>query len=122
MAVRHVHLSPEAEPILDSVAASFGGEGIALSELPITHESIDSFLDELENSNAEEDCDRSFLDGSERDLRDASRSGQAESGAQHRFALAFNLFGRDSDRRDPAGADAIGISTLSRIRTPGESA
>jgi hypothetical protein len=55
MAVRHVELSPEAEPILDSVAASFGGDaGVALSELLIAHESIESFLDEIEGLNAEE--------------------------------------------------------------------
>jgi hypothetical protein len=55
MAVRQVRLSPEAEPILDSVAASFGGDaGLALSELLIAHESIESFLDEMESANAEE--------------------------------------------------------------------
>jgi hypothetical protein len=55
MAVRQVRLSPEAEPILDSVAASFGGDAdIALSELLIAHESIESFLDEMENANSEE--------------------------------------------------------------------
>jgi hypothetical protein len=55
MAVRHVQLSPEAEPILDSVAASFGGdEGRAISELLIAHESIESFLDEIESTNAED--------------------------------------------------------------------
>jgi hypothetical protein len=55
MAVRQVRLSPEAEPILDSVAASFGGDaGIALSELLIAHESIESFLDEMEGANSEE--------------------------------------------------------------------
>ena len=55
MAVRQVRLSPEAEPILDSVAVSFGGdEGLALSELLIAHESIESFLDEMEGANAEE--------------------------------------------------------------------
>jgi hypothetical protein len=55
MAVRQVQLSPEAEPILDSVAAFFGGDaGIALSELLIAHESIESFLDEMESANAEE--------------------------------------------------------------------
>ncbi len=48
-------MSPEAEPILDSVAASFGGDaGLALSELLIVHESIESFLDEMEGENAEE--------------------------------------------------------------------
>jgi hypothetical protein len=55
MAVRQVSLSPEAEPILDSVAASFGCDaGLALSELLIAHESIESFLDELEGANAPE--------------------------------------------------------------------
>ena len=55
MAVRQFQLSPEAEPILDSVAASFGGDaGLALSDLLIAHESIESFLDEMDNSCAEE--------------------------------------------------------------------
>lgn len=55
VAVRQVQLSPEAEPILDSVASSFGGDvGLAISELLIAHASIESFLDEMENSNAEE--------------------------------------------------------------------
>jgi hypothetical protein len=71
MAVRQVRLSPEAEPILDSVAASFGGgAGLTLSELLIAHESIESFLDEMESANAEDlirQRDRStreFLEGS----------------------------------------------------------
>jgi hypothetical protein len=71
MAVRQVRLSPEAEPILDSVAAYFGGDaGLALSELLIAHESIESFLDEMEGANAGElmrQRDRStreFLEGS----------------------------------------------------------
>jgi hypothetical protein len=51
MAVRQFQLTPEAEPILDSVAASFGGDAsLALSELLIAHESIESFLDEMESS------------------------------------------------------------------------
>jgi hypothetical protein len=55
MALRQVHLDPEAEPILDSVAESFGGNAdLALSRLLIAHESIESFLDELESSDAEE--------------------------------------------------------------------
>jgi hypothetical protein len=55
MATRQVRLSPEAEPILDSIAASFGGDaGLALSELLIAHESIESFLDEMEDANAGE--------------------------------------------------------------------
>ena len=53
--MRQLQLSPEAEPILDSVAASFGGDaGRALSELLIAHESIESFLDEMEGSCSEE--------------------------------------------------------------------
>ena len=55
MALRQVHLNPEAEPILDSVAASFGGNAdLALSAWLLAHESIESFLDEWEGSNAEE--------------------------------------------------------------------
>lgn len=55
MALRQVHLSPEAEPILDSVASTFGGDaGLALSELLLAHESIESFLDEVEAANATE--------------------------------------------------------------------
>jgi len=51
MAVRQFELTPEAEPILDSVVASFGGDAsLALSELLIAHESIESFLDEMEGS------------------------------------------------------------------------
>ncbi len=49
-----------------SVAESFGGdEGLALSGLLIAHESIESFLDELEDANAEElirQRDRSTLE------------------------------------------------------------
>jgi hypothetical protein len=55
MAVRQFQLTPEAEPILDSVAASFGGDAsLALSELLIAHESIESFLDEMEGSYSSE--------------------------------------------------------------------
>ena len=55
MAVRQLQLSAEAEPILDSVAASFGGDaGLAVSDLLIAHESIESFLDEIEGSYADE--------------------------------------------------------------------
>jgi len=51
MAILQVQLTQEAEPILDSVAASFGGDvSLALSELLIAHESIESFLDEIEGS------------------------------------------------------------------------
>ena len=64
-------MSPEAEPILASVAASSGGdEGLALSELLIAHESIESFLDEMEKSNATEL--KRQRDRSERDFRDGN--------------------------------------------------
>lgn len=66
MAMRQIQLIPEAEPILDSVAASFGGDaGRALSELLIAHEAIETFLDDLEASNAAElrrQRDRSMAD------------------------------------------------------------
>jgi hypothetical protein len=55
MAVRQFRLSPEAEPILDSVAASFGGDaGLAVSQLPIAHECTETFLDDMEGSGSEE--------------------------------------------------------------------
>ena len=55
MAVRQFQLTPEAEPILDSMAASFGGDAsLALSELLIAHESVESFLDDMEGSYSEE--------------------------------------------------------------------
>ena len=55
MAMRQIQLSPEADPILDSVAESYGGDtGLALSELLIAHQSIESFLDEVEAENAVE--------------------------------------------------------------------
>ncbi len=55
MAVRQFQLTPEAEPILDLVAASFGGDAsLALSELLIAHEAIESFLDELETESSAE--------------------------------------------------------------------
>jgi hypothetical protein len=54
MAVRQFQLTPEAEPILDSFAASFGGDaGRAVSELLLAHESIEAFLDEIEIANAD---------------------------------------------------------------------
>jgi len=69
MGVRHVQLTPEAEPILDSVAAGFDGdEGLALSELLIAHESIESFLDEIEEAQAEELIRQ--RDRSEREFRE----------------------------------------------------
>ncbi len=47
--MRQLQLSPEADPILDSVAAAFDGDpGLAVSELLIAHESIESFLDDVE--------------------------------------------------------------------------
>jgi hypothetical protein len=80
MAIRQVQLSPEAEPILDSVAASFGGDaGLALSELLIAHESIESFLDEMEGSTAEE-----LLIQRDRSTRDF-REGRTVSWEQVKF-------------------------------------
>ena len=55
MALRHVQLTPEAEPILDSMAEFFGGDaGLALSQWLTAHESIECFLDKFDSSNAEE--------------------------------------------------------------------
>ena len=55
MAVRQFQLTPEEEPILDSVAASFGGDAsLAVSELLIAYEFIESFPDEMESSSFEE--------------------------------------------------------------------
>jgi hypothetical protein len=69
MAVRQFQLTPEAEPILDSVAASFGGDAsLALSALLIAHESIESFLDEMEGSYSVELIRQ--RDRSEREFRD----------------------------------------------------
>lgn len=69
MAVGQVELSPEAEPILETVAAAFGGDASrALSELLIAHESIESFLDEMESSN--EELLTRQRDRSARDFRD----------------------------------------------------
>jgi hypothetical protein len=69
MAIRQVQLSPEAEPILNSVAASFGGDtNLALSELLIAHEAIESFLDEWEGANAGELLRQ--LDRSTREFRE----------------------------------------------------
>ncbi len=55
MAIRQVQLTPEADPILDAIAESYGGDpNLALSELLIAHESIESFLDEFESEHAGE--------------------------------------------------------------------
>ena len=48
--MHHVQLSNEADPILDSLAESCGCDAsLALSELLLAHESIESFLDEFES-------------------------------------------------------------------------
>jgi len=55
MAIRQVQLTPDADPILDSLARSYGGDADrALSELLLAHETIESFLDEIEAENAGE--------------------------------------------------------------------
>ena len=55
MAIRQVELTPEADPILDSMAESYGGDpNLALSQLLVAHECIESFLDEFESENSAE--------------------------------------------------------------------
>jgi hypothetical protein len=55
MAIRTVQLTAEADPILDSMAESYGGDtNLALSELLIAHEAIESFLDEIESEDTAE--------------------------------------------------------------------
>ena len=55
MAVRLIHLNPRADLILDSVAEAYGGDpDVALSELLIAHQSIESFFDEFEAENSGE--------------------------------------------------------------------
>lgn len=44
-----------------AVAASFGGVGLALTELLIAREPIESFLDEMEGANAEEVTARAIV-------------------------------------------------------------
>ena len=74
--VRQFQLTPEAEPILDSVAASFGGDAsLALSELPIAHESIESFFDEMSLDEMEGSCSEDLIrqrDLSALEFRDGS--------------------------------------------------
>lgn len=53
MATRRINLTPEADPILESLAKDCGGDpGFALSELLLTRESIEGFIDGLEADNA----------------------------------------------------------------------
>jgi predicted polyphosphate/ATP-dependent NAD kinase len=55
MAMRQIQLRPGADPILDSVDESYGGDaGLALSDLLIAQQSIESFLDELEAESSAE--------------------------------------------------------------------
>jgi len=52
---RLINLDSEADRILSSVAGDYDGDaGRAVSELLIAHESIESFLDELEAASATE--------------------------------------------------------------------
>jgi hypothetical protein len=55
MALRQIQLNPQADRILDSVAEAYGGDAdLALSELLIAHQSIESFFDEFEAENSAE--------------------------------------------------------------------
>ena len=55
MPVRLIQLNPRADRILDSVAEAYGGDpDVALSELLIAHQSIESFFDEFEAENSAE--------------------------------------------------------------------
>ena len=55
MATRKIELDEDASEILDTMASAYGGnDGLAISELLRTHETIESFLDELEANHSEE--------------------------------------------------------------------
>ena len=70
MAIRKIELDEDANQILDSMANAFGGNAsLAVSELLRAHETIESFLDELESSqgaelsNQKERAERGFREG-----------------------------------------------------------
>jgi hypothetical protein len=51
MAIRKIELDEDANQILDSMAKVYGGDAsLVISELLRAHETIESFLDELESS------------------------------------------------------------------------
>ena len=55
MATRKIELDEEASEILDSMARAYGGDdSLAISDLLRAHETIESFLDELEANPSEE--------------------------------------------------------------------
>ena len=55
MATRKIELDEHASEILDSMARTYGGDdSLAISDLLRAHETIESFLDELEAKNNEE--------------------------------------------------------------------
>lgn len=55
MAIRKIELDEDANQILDSMANAYGGDAsLAISELLRAHETIETFLDELESSQSQE--------------------------------------------------------------------
>ena len=55
MAIRKIELDEDANQILDSMANAYNGNAsLAVSELLRAHETIESFLDELESSQGAE--------------------------------------------------------------------
>ena len=70
MATRKIELDEHASEILDSMARAYGGDdSVAISDLLRAHETIESFLDELEVSHSEglaaqkERAERGFREG-----------------------------------------------------------
>jgi predicted transcriptional regulator len=70
MAARNIELDDDANQILDSMADAYDGNAsLAISELLRAHETIESFLDELEASQAaglaaqKERAERGFREG-----------------------------------------------------------
>jgi hypothetical protein len=55
MAARKIELDEYASKILDSMASAYGGnDSLAISDLLRAHETIESFLDELEAHHSED--------------------------------------------------------------------
>jgi len=55
MATRKIELDEHASEILDAMASAYGGnDSLAISDLLRAHETIESFLDELEANHSEE--------------------------------------------------------------------
>jgi hypothetical protein len=80
MAIRKIELDEDANQILDSMAKVYGGNAsLVISELLRAHETIESFLDELESSHGEElsaqkeRAERGFREGRFRLWQDVKR-------------------------------------------------